>query len=225
MQRVYRYKYIMYTIIEDCSPYYIRFTYDNISEIINLVSAIELPDTSHFLHHKLPLHTAAQVLSLLPFNDTFDFIQHRVSLFATPAGYTHFPHKDGLTTRVSINFGIRILDDKCVTNWYSDADINDNFTPTNNLPYNRALVPCPVFNKNKQVPIKSMTAVQGECVLLNTDLYHDFDNSQSVNSRVILTLRLCNHHHHLFFNDVKSILFNSQVDTITNTLSNTKALC
>jgi hypothetical protein len=34
-----------------------------------------------------------------------------------------------------------------------------------------------------------MTAVQGECTLFNTKIFHDFDNTESSNIRVILALR------------------------------------
>ena len=197
----------MLTIIEDCSPFYIRFVYPDIKKVIALATEWPLPITNKFVHRRLPIETATQILLAMPFFDKLDWKTERVSVFVSPAGYTHFPHKDG-QANFSINFGLSILDDKCVTNWYSDADIDNNFTTTNNLPFNRALVPLHEFNKNKQTPIKSMVARQGECVLLNTDIYHDFDNSKSENIRSILTLRIRNPWQYLFFDDVKRILFN-----------------
>ena len=37
-------------------------------------------------------------------------------------------------------------------------------------------------------PIKSMVAVQGECMLFNVNMYHDWFNASS-NRRTVLTLR------------------------------------
>jgi hypothetical protein len=56
------------------------------------------------------------------------------------------------------------------------------------------------------IPLKSMVAIQGECILFNTDIYHDWDNTQSNNERIVLTLRLENPGL-MYFDDVKKILF------------------
>ena len=47
-----------------------------------------------------------------------------------------------------------------------------------------------------------------ECILFNTDIFHDFDNSQSSSTRVILTLRIDETiRKKMYFDDVKNILF------------------
>ena len=51
-----------------------------------------------------------------------------------------------------------------------------------------------------------MTAVQGECILFNTEIFHDFDNSKSKNERMVLTLRDVEPGN-VYFEDVKKRLF------------------
>jgi hypothetical protein len=51
-----------------------------------------------------------------------------------------------------------------------------------------------------------MIAIQGECILFNTDIYHDFDNRYSENERIILTLRPT-FSQSITFEDAKQILF------------------
>ena len=65
---------------------------------------------------------------------------------------------------------------------------------------------CLGFIKQKHISLKRMTAVQGECILFNTDIYHDFDNSESLNRRTVLTLRHKNPGR-WYFDDIKKVLF------------------
>jgi len=51
-----------------------------------------------------------------------------------------------------------------------------------------------------------MTAKPNECILFNTDIWHDFDNSQSTNRRMVLTLRV-NNPSTFYFDDAKKALF------------------
>lgn len=197
-----------YTIIEDCSPYYIRFKHDGLDDVINFCKQTA-PDVSHsdktFVHHKLSLDDTATLLSLVPMHSSgeLDFKTERVSLFLTSGGRYYRAHKDGLDNRVSINYTVSILDDKCVTSWYSDDDLKEY--PIDNLP-TRTSRECSGFVKENHTPVKSMIAKQNECILFNTELFHDFDNRHSTNLRIVLTLRLKNQAN-IFFDDVKEILF------------------
>jgi hypothetical protein len=105
--------------------------------------------------------------------------------------------------RFSINYLTRVLDDKCVTSWYSDDDLKVYFIDNTLTQSSRE---CVGFIKENHTPIKSMIAKQNECLLFNTDIFHDFDNSQSDNTRVVLTLR-CRNPNAMYFDDVKRILF------------------
>ena len=196
---------MIYTIIEDCSPYYIRFTYNEISNVIDVCKNIASTTiyTKPFTHHRFDKELGEEVIKLLPMSNQLKFIKERVSLFVTQPGYYYRAHKDGLNHRCSINYTIKILDDKCLTSWYSDEDLQEY--EIDNL-VSRTSREAVGFNKTKHVPLKSMTAIQNECILFNTDIYHDFDNSKSQNERIVLTLRLENPGD-MYFDNVKKILF------------------
>ena len=178
----------MFSIIEDCSPYFIRFTYNGIESIINRCKDYiqEIQFQKRFTHHRYPLDQATDLLSLTPVSSVLDINLNRVSLLVTNPGFYYRAHKDGMDHRYSINFTVEVLDDKCVTSWYSDEDLNSYIVDILPGQFSRE---CRAFDKSKHIPLKSMTAVQGECILFNTDIYHDFDNRYSPNRRMILTLR------------------------------------
>ena len=195
----------MLSIIEDCSPYYIRFTHDRIQEIINTCLSF-ITDGSFikpFTHYKFNIDEANAVLNMLPFSKEIELNQNRVSLFVSQPGLYYRAHKDGLTNRFSINYTIKILDDKCVTSWYSDEDLAEY--KIDNLPTNTSRE-CIDFDKRKHIALKSMTAKPNECILFNTDIFHDFDNRNSTHERIILTLR-AKQPGEMYFEDIKKILF------------------
>ena len=194
-----------YTIIEDCSPYYIRFTHPGIEEVLNFCKEIvdKTDYTKGFTHQRFDLPLAEDLLKLIPMSSKLDFLKQRVSLFITQPGHYYRAHKDGLDHRISINYTVQVLDNACVTSWYSDEDLKDY--PIDNLP-SRVSREASGFDKTKHQPLKTVSFVQGECILFNTDIFHDFDNSKSQNQRAVLTLRLTNPGIR-YFNDVKQILF------------------
>jgi len=195
----------MLSIIEDCSPYYIRFTHDGISEIIDtcLSSINDVTFTKKWTHHKLHVDIAEKILNMVPFSKEIVFNQNRVSLFVSQPGLYYRAHKDGLTNRFSINYTVKVLDDRCITSWYSDEDLRkyniDNLATNNSRE-------CENFVKNDHTPLRSMIAKPGECILFNTDIFHDWDNTNSANERIILTLRDAQPGK-LYFEDIKKILF------------------
>ena len=200
----------MITIIEDCSPYYIRFTHDKLSDIIKfcktkIVDATD--DEKTFIHYKFPKVDARHILSLIPFfdNSHISLEETRVSLFITKPGRYYRAHKDGLHDRFSINYTIQILDDECVTSWYSDNDLKNY-----DIDYlkNNTSRECEKFIKENHIPLKSMIAIPNECILFNTEIFHDFDNQESTNSRVVLTLRAAIAiRRDTYFEDIKKILY------------------
>lgn len=189
----------MYTIIEDCSPYYIRFTHPGIENIIgkckeftNNVDFIKWPSFDNgFTHYVHSQNESDALLSLVPMSSQLVFMQDRVSSFVTQPGKYYRAHKDGIVNRVSINYTVKILDDKCVTSWYSDEDLKQYRIEGTNWKLGRSRE-CVGFDKSQFTPLKSMTAIEGECILFNTDIFHDFDNSQATHERIVLTLRLVN---------------------------------
>ena len=198
-----------FTIIEDCSPYYIRFTHDGIDNVISKsLSFIEQNKfKTHFTHYVFPLNEAIEILSVVPMTSLIELNPNRVSIFVTPPGIYYKAHKDGRDPdhHYSLNYTVKILDQECVTNWYSDEDLKDyELDMKVYLRYSRE---CLNFDKSKHTPLKSMTALQGECILFNTEIYHDFDNSKSINERMVLTLRDINPAD-VYFEDIKKVIFN-----------------
>jgi hypothetical protein len=198
-----------YTIIEDCSPYFIRFTHDGIDKIIkycNECTTTDILNLKDFLHYRLPEEKALHMLSLVPMAEQIPLMQNRVSLFISPPGIYYRAHKDGLHNRFSINYISRVLDDECVTSWYDDDELKDY--QIDNL-VNKTSRECDGFVKENHTPVKSFVAKQNECVLFNTDIYHDWDNTASTNTRVVLTLRIIEKlKPQTYFEDARKILFN-----------------
>jgi len=180
-----------YEIIEDHSPFYVKFSHPGQAEIIELCQRelAEQGPVKTFNHYKIPLDRAREILTLLPLSRYIMFNGYRVSLFIVAPGYRHQVHIDQAS--VSINYGVSIRDDLCVTRWYADRDIEDNLT-VHEDDSSRAIIDHRDFQRCPQQPQKSMTMQQGEAVIFNSSQYHDFDNSRSPHPRCILTLRLYN---------------------------------
>lgn len=196
---------MFYKIIEDCSPFFIRFTHPKINLVLNksyfFIKNLEfnLP----FTHYKFPIFQAEKILERTPLSKILNFQVGRVSMFVTNPGHYYKAHKDGRHHRYSINYTVKILDDKCETCWYSDNDLSQYKIDSTKTFTSRE---CVGFVKNNHYPIKRMTAVQGECILFNTDIFHDFDNSNSTNQRMVLTLRDVDPGN-TYFEDAKNKIF------------------
>ena len=161
-----------YTVIEDCSPYYIRFTFLGLPEIIRYVKSqqIETSDYKNTYNHNTfnPL-VGRNILKMLPMHDQFVWQDTRVSVFSTFPNCVSGIHKDGQHNRVSFNIPITVLDDKCNTYWYDDDSIKD-FT-VGGEPYTRRVM-CNDYTADQLLPLKQMTATPNEMILFNTDIFH-----------------------------------------------------
>jgi hypothetical protein len=187
---------MQFEIIEDCSPYFIRYKHTGSDEVIAMCKEKKssyvdlLPRKLKFINYRLPELVGTEILNNVYGAKELSLNTKRVSLFVTQPQHYYRPHRDGLAVPMGINYNVDIADDKCVTSWYdTNAFIG---RPIDNLPsnssreiadYNRRL------EKDTIRPVKSMTAKQGEVILFNTDLFHEVDNTNSPNERTILTLR------------------------------------
>ena len=133
-----------------------------------------------------------------------DIMKERVSIFVTQPGYYYRPHKDGIDHRMSLNYAIQVLDDDCITSWYKEEELK-KYALTG-LTWQHKSREVKGFDKANHTPAKSMTAKPGECILFNTDIYHSWDNSNSLNERRVLTLRDVNVEN-VYYDDIKKILF------------------
>ena len=210
---------MLYTIIEDCSPFYIRFTWDGIENLTSLCKGFAYPESNNigFRHLLTDGEFKNKILDLVPMNKQMPLNQNRVSFFMTEPNFYYGAHKDSINHRFSLNVTVSILDDKCVTSWYSDKDLKEYKISVTQLPSlgltNGSILNIPAgsreileWNKTKHIPIKSMIAKPNEAILFNTDIYHDWDNSQSSNRRIVLTLRHATPGF-VYFGDARKILF------------------
>jgi len=193
-----------YQIIEDCSPYYIRFTHKGINDLIEYCKKCTPEVQQKFRHYPLPPTEANEVLKLTPISTLMPLQVNRVSLFMSPPGIYYRAHKDGLADRFSINYTVIIKDDKCITSWYKDDDLKQY--PIDTL--GGLSRECVGFDPIQHKSIKNMIAQQGECILFNTDIFHDWDNKNSDNYRIVLTLRIKESlRGKTYFEDARKMLF------------------
>lgn len=192
-----------FDILEKAEPYYIRLSHSGIEKIAEACrNYIEDQNfTKSFTHYRFPEDQAKHILDLVPFSKKIDFNLERVSLFVTQPGVYYRAHKDGLDHRVSINYTIEILDDRCITSWYHDS-VSKKYKIDYLNGKSREIAD---FIKEDHRPLKTMTAGPNECIIFNTDIFHDWDNRLSQNRRMVLTLR-SKEPGSLYFRDVEKIV-------------------
>ena len=199
-----------YTIIEDCSPYYIRFTWQGLPELIDFIKS--QPQTggltyevSQYTHCDYAPEVAKSIIERLPMKGDLDFMINRVALFISHPSRKAVIHKDGPNHRISVNMLLEVHDQCCSTHWWADEQLEDYKKYTN--PYTRQIAdPRPM-----PTPMKSMVAQPNECVLFNTDMWHAWDNA-SPHQRILLTLRV-NNPGEMYFDDAKRILFGNVAES------------
>ena len=201
-----------YTIIEDCSPYYIKFSHPGIDRYIETAlqmlqtgeSGREAYELDGFDHKRLLSILGKIMIKSTPVSDDLLLTYGRVSYFISSPGLYYRAHKDGNSMRFGINYMLKVLDDKCVTSWYSDEDLKDYPIDESVIQHSRE---CDGFKKENHTPLKTMVAKQGEVILFNADIFHDWDNRLSSNERIVLTLRPPLGDETTFF-DARKALFN-----------------
>ena len=198
----------MYKIIEDASPYYIRYTFDGLEEIISYVRSCEGlynydRGDAGYSHLNFNEDIAEKIIAMLPMSTQFNFIKQRVAIFSTPPNGASGIHKDGSNCRISFNIPIEVSDELCTTRWFSDETMSE--FPLFGLPYSRNVLSFNHSKFRKLVPIKEMIAKPNEAIFFNTDIFHCWDNVDSNNTRKVLTLRMHNPDD-LKFDDIKDFL-------------------
>ena len=191
-----------YTVIEDCSPFYIKFSFPGKDKLVNVfrtqiknippdADPNEIPDFAKHRSPKFkPIPVDERVVEFvrkeIPFWNDFDFDMPR---FVVSEPGLKFPiHRDSAFDHAGINFLVEVLDDKCLTNWYSEESV------AHLTPRSPQLGLYPTFleisdNEPKPIPIKTVIFEPGDCIVINTDIWHDWDNSQSTNRRINILLR------------------------------------
>lgn len=197
-----------YKVIEDCSPFFIRFTWENIESLIDWLRNQQFNGVTKryydYEHINLNEPTATEILNQLPMANVFDFMRSRVAIFDTPPGGGCGIHKDGPCIRMGINIPIHVSDNMCQTSWYLDDQFIDAPVAGNSM-YSRNVFPN-YKDMKKFNAAKTVTFSPNEAVLFNTEIFHAWTNEGSSNNRSILTLRV-NNPGNVYFEDAKNLLF------------------
>jgi hypothetical protein len=197
----------MYEIIEDASPYYVRFTFSGLQDIISHVTGIKefnSLDAKNYIHKTYLPEDSNNIINMLPMSRIFSFRKHRVASFLTPPKKCSSIHKDGKADRVSFNIPLIVSDSDCITSWYSDSTFVDR--EIYGMPYSRTML----FDRDGYSNIqkaKTLIVRPNEALLFNTDIFHSWENNNSLNVREILTFRLDDPEGILHFDTVKKQLF------------------
>jgi hypothetical protein len=208
---------MFYKIIEDCSPYYVKFTYDGLEDLTNFVKTIpvnldEGRQFDSYIQYFFPFDIAQEIINRIPLSKDFRFKRNWAPLMIMHPGKFMYPHKDSPEELCSFNLPITIEDDKCIVSWYDDSEFADckivfNTSTNPGKIYSRRVLPEHCDRKPRN-PIKQLKLKLGEYVLINTNIFHSVDNTGSENTRTILALRIINDTDNLVtFEDAKSVLF------------------
>lgn len=198
-------------IIADESPHYIEFDDEGIQKVQELLKTeidakIYRPYIIHdakiekyrttteiirtATHSEVPkpftyeAKLGKRIIDLFPSLKCLKLTPIRVSLFISSPFTTYPPHRDGLSTPFGINIPISILDDGCVTSWYSDEQVKDCEVVKLKI----SPVEIKNFDYQKHKPEKSFSMKPNLGVLFNVRQFHGFINN-SPNIRAILTMR------------------------------------
>jgi hypothetical protein len=189
-----------YTIIKDCSPYYIAFTHEGMSEYISFLKQAAMPKTlssvSHptFINYNISAKDTAlaeEVVSRSLVSKDVPLRYGRVNIAFTGPNKRYHVHKDGHLNggdSFSINYPIEVRDDLCITRWY-DESIASQFPRSQEGYHTDRQLSMTKEDHLSLVPVQETIVQPDHAILFNTEIWHDWDNSESSNIRAILTLR------------------------------------
>lgn len=202
-----------YTIIEDGSPYFIKFKFDGLDEIVKQLNDVhdyissQRPDCYVFSYwSNIPSPQCDEIMAKLPFPTELDISSSRLALWLSEPGWMPMAHKDGEKNRWGINFGVNIKDDKVPTEWYDEQEMLVYELDETKCSKGRGKRETKMFKRQNHVPIKTGTLLQNEAMLVNTDLFHSWNHLHSPHKRLTLVMRTTNPGD-VYFDDVKRILF------------------
>jgi hypothetical protein len=210
----------MFTIIKDCSPYYVLFTYDGIADYIkelqNIASKAEFVVSNN--------KSVTAIKEVLPIYDTEEFyitnpedlkivigtnpcvnvlnLDKSATFLTTLPGVRSPIHIDmnggtNSPVRFRINYPVFINDDKCITHWYSSDGIVTHEKVSYVIDETLSNIRC----------VEQLHFSQEYAILFNTTLPHMWDNTQSINKRTIIGMRADRDHTDMTFDDAKKNLF------------------
>ena len=192
-------------IIENRSPYFIKFEIPNLEDIkkrvmqsLAIKTATMKKDDGNlsktYSHVNLDPIDGQKIIDMFPLSKLYNFDANRVALFITPAYGGGGVHKDGPVLEkgntgphnISFNIPIKISDDKCVTKWYDDQTFEKEKIQHSRYSRNVFLD----FTNTDKFEAKAQTIMDPNNVLfMTTEQWHSFYNN-SRHTRIVLTLRL-----------------------------------
>jgi len=192
-------------LIENRSPYFIKFEIPNLEDIkkrvvqsLAIKTATMKKDDGNlsktYNHVNLDPIDGQKIIDMFPLSKLYNFDANRVALFITPAYGGGGVHKDGPVLEkgragphnISFNIPIKISDDKCVTKWYDDQTFEKEKIQHSRYSRNVFLD----FTNTDKFEAKAQTIMDPNNVLfMTTEQWHSFYNN-SRHTRIVLTLRL-----------------------------------
>lgn len=192
-------------LIENRSPYFIKFELPNLEDIkkrvmqsLAIKTATMKKDDGNlsktYSHVNLDPIDGQKIIDMFPLSKLYNFDANRVALFITPAYGGGGVHKDGPVLEkgrlgphnISFNIPIKISDDKCVTKWYDDQTFEKEKIQHSRYSRNVFLD----FTNTDKFEAKAQTIMDANNVLfMTTEQWHSFYNN-SRHTRIVLTLRL-----------------------------------
>jgi len=192
-------------LIENRSPYFIKFEIPNLEDIkkrvmqsLAIKTATMKKDDGNlsktYSHVNLDPIDGQKIIDMFPLSKLYNFDANRVALFITPAYGGGGVHKDGPVLEkgntgphnISFNIPIKISDDKCVTKWYDDQTFEKEKIQHSRYSRNVFLD----FTNTDKFEAKVQTIMDANNILfMTTEQWHSFYNN-SRHTRIVLTLRL-----------------------------------
>jgi hypothetical protein len=206
-------KELMYTLLEDRSPYYIKFTYNNLDRFV--ATARELyQDQNKLIARKsvtgneIEFNQAQDVYSdklikLTPFGASLK-LKH-VFFFKCVPGMFFDAHVDSHAC-FHVNYPITLLDQAGYNHWYNNDMIEAKYL--NGVPdATKGFSHIKNFDPD-YAPSQSVVFAPNEAMLFNTKIYHSIDNRASRHERMVMALRPGNSE--MSFDQARACLFNDQ---------------
>jgi len=183
-------------MIEDCSPYYVRFRHEGSEEIIKMLQKLVVlhkKPLDAFTHY-LTTDENRKVVSLGPMRDNPEMCT-KMAIITIPPGAVSTIHSD---VQWHLNYIVNQEGANGVVNWYDPALFNQY--PMEYLEKNKQWVPTGYDPRlkpgyNPKVDIKytpptntliSARFLEGDVILFNSSLLHDFQNRSITQERSVM---------------------------------------
>lgn len=187
----------MKSIIEDQSPYFIKFFIKDYESKISQFNSIlpeylfsdEITNNENYIIYDLNNNEREIFFKLFSCENIIKW-NDMIRIVSVKKGFTGPLHKDGTynTPISNLNIGLSIKDKFCKTYWFNDTNI---LSRRRKLMLDNKQITARISNANWKILEPDATTVlhQNELIVFNADIFHTWDNSSSEHARVTLKLR------------------------------------